>query len=232
MRAPIARSKDLLIERVGDELVIYDLEDKQAHCLKALAAAVFNHSDGKTAVAEIAAHVESELGSPVSETEVRDAIGQLEASGLLDVPLRVRDGLSRRDAVKRFAFAGATAAFAGPLITSIAAPSSAMAQSGIPPGFSGCGQNKDCTSNHCCQSVPGKSCNFSCCVGSNNSCHAVSVCVGGTNAGNTCTTNSDCPGGTCTTSCTVCSTDTGCGACPCGQCPSGSSPCCAPASVC
>jgi hypothetical protein len=209
------------------------LGDKHAHCLRALAAAVFNHCDGKSALAEIAARAESELGTAVSESDVRDAISQLEASGLLDVPLRVRDGLSRRDAMKRFAFAGATAAFAGPLITSIAAPSSASAAgSGIPIGCTGCGKNSDCVSNHCCQSNPGKQCNESCCVGMNNSCHITGcVCVGGSNPGTDCSAcGNNCTictgGGTCQCTCTVCVSDTGCGQCPCSQCPGGSSPCC------
>jgi hypothetical protein len=231
IEVPVARSKDLLIERVGDELVIYNLQDKQAHCLRALAASVFNRCDGKTAVAEIAPRVEADLSTLVTESDVRDAISQLEASGLLETPLRIRNGLSRRDAVKRFAYAGAAGALAGPLINSIAAPSTAMALSNIPTGCTGCGANKDCASNHCCQTNAGKQCNQSCCVASDNSCHFTNVCSGGSNAGGTCTSNANCPGGTCILTCTVCASTSGCtppGTCPCQTCPPGSNNCCTP----
>jgi hypothetical protein len=168
---PAARDQGLLIESVGDETVIYDLETKQAHCLKALAAAAFTYADGKNTAADIAELASYRLGQPVTEAEVEDAISQLGDCGLLDTALVIHDGLSRREAVKRIgAIAGAVAA--APLITSIIAPTAAMAgNSVIPTGCTGCGQNKDCASNHCCQTVAGKQCLFSCCVGQDNSCH-------------------------------------------------------------
>lgn len=202
---PLARSEDLLIERVGDELVIYDLERKEAHCLKALAASVFDRCDGKGSLEQLAARVSSDLGEPVTESDVLEAIRQLEASALLAQPLVVRDGVSRREAVKRFAFAGAAGAIGGPLITSILAPGTAWA-SGIPTGCTGCVSNSSCVSNHCCQSNAGKQCNQSCCVGKDNSCHTV------------------CGATTCV--CTVCVSTTGCGTCPCSTCPPGSTVCC------
>jgi hypothetical protein len=132
--------------------------------------------------------------------------------------------------IRRVGFAGAAAAVGTSLVTSVV-PQAALAQSGIPEGCTGCTQNKDCTSNHCCQTNAGKSCNQSCCVGSNNSCHTTNcVCVGGGNPGTNCDSNANiCTGGTCTCSCTVCINQTDCGACPCSQCPPGSTVCCSPA---
>jgi hypothetical protein len=173
MMVPTARSTGLLVEQVGQEVVIYDTSSKQAHCLKGLAAFVFNHADGRLGQAELAQLAADDRGEPCSEREVADVVAQLAELGLVESPLALRDGLSRRELVRRSAFVGAATAFAAPLITSIVAPTAAMALSGIPTGCSGCGQNKDCVSNHCCQTVSGKQCNQGCCVEANNSCHLV-----------------------------------------------------------
>ena len=59
--------------------------------------------------------------------------------GLVETPLVVvKDGLSRREMVRKSAFAGAVAAIT-PMVMSIAAPSAALAKSGIQSGC-GCGR--------------------------------------------------------------------------------------------
>jgi hypothetical protein len=215
---PAARAEGLLVERVGDETVVYDVESKEAHCLKALASVVFEHADGKTSAEDIAAVAGQRLGEPVGFAEIQDAIAQLEDCALLDTPLRIRDGLSRRDLVRNVGYAGAAATVAGPLITSIISPSAAYAGlSKIAAGCSGCSANQDCApapdqsvhaAGHCCQGNSGKSCNQGCCVGANNSCHACN-----------CTTATDCH-------CTVVASDIG-GTCPCiCSDPNCTGPCC------
>jgi hypothetical protein len=215
---PIRRTEGLLVEPVGDETVVYDLETKEAHCLKPLAAAVFEYADGRRSTTDIAELAGHRLGTPVSEADLSEALVQLEHAALLDTPIVVRtgngagydetDGISRRAALRRIGFAGATAAVATPLISSILAPTAAAAGSGQPTGCP-CSKPPDCASNHCCQANAGKSCNQSCCVGGNNSCHIVScVCAGGANVGNPCTVDGDCPGSTCSNCvCGVCATD-------------------------
>src|SRR4051794_36138143 len=177
---PAARSDGLLIEPIGDETVIYDTESKEAHCLRPLAAIVFGCCDGRATVGEIASAAHRRLGDPVSDSQVADAITQLERLGLLQTALVVRTGgglvatsgrgVSRREMLRRVGFAGAATAVGTSLVTSIVAPN-AFAASGIPAGCTGCAKNSDCLSGHCCQSTPGKSCNQTCCAGSRNSCH-------------------------------------------------------------
>ena len=193
-----ARTNGLLVEHVGDETVIYDLDSKEAHCLNALAAQIFALTDGRRKVSELAELATRNLNTVVSEDEVAEAVAQLEERRLLDSPVFVQQsGISRRDALRRGVFATV-------LITTIGVPvATAAATAPIPTGCTGCGQNKDCASNHCCQDVAGKSCNQTCCVGENNSCHRSA-----------------------TGDCTVLVTDTGCGTCPCADCPNGSSSCC------
>jgi len=180
----MARDGELLTEQVDDETVIYDLSSKDVHCLSPLAAAVFAQCDGRTKPSRIAELAEERLGKPVTEDEVSAAVAQLEERSLLErPPVVLQDGgISRRELARKSAKVGAAVA-AVPLITSIVAPTAAMAQSKIPSGCQGCGKNPDCESNHCCQSVPGHQCAIGCCVNHDNSCH---ICP------RDCTTNCEC----------------------------------------
>ena len=154
-------------ERVGDETVVYDLESKDIHCLSPLAGAVFERCDGQSTRDQIAMRAQEELGRPISADEVSAALAQLESCRLLDTVFIV-DGLSRRQAIGKVAFVGATAAFAAPLITSIAAPSARAAGSGLPTGCQ-CTKNPDCASNHCCKAAGNNDkCNSGCCAADNN----------------------------------------------------------------
>jgi hypothetical protein len=180
---PLARSSRVLVEAVGDDTVIYDLDSKEAHCLNPFAAAVFSYADGRTTTAEIAELAGQRLGKPVTEAEVEDAVAQLDERTLLeDSLLRVDgDGLSRRSFVRKSALAGAAAA-AAPLIASVAAPTPAAAVTPIPTGEC-CGdtttgdrctgENPNCESNHCCQNIggTGHECNACKCVGDKNDCN-------------------------------------------------------------
>ena len=171
-RMPEARAGGLLTEQVGDEIVVYDTESKDVHCLSPLAAAVFEQCDGRTDHAAIAESAGVRLGRPVTKDEVSAAIAQLEERSLLERPpvLLQQGGVSRRDLAKKTAKLGAAVASV-PLITSIVAPTAAMAATQIPLGCGGCGKNPDCTSNHCCQNNAGKQCSQGCCVLHDNSCH-------------------------------------------------------------
>ena len=124
---PLARSERLLVEVVGDEAVIFDLETRSSHALKPLAAAVFNYADGSNTVAEIAELVSYRLETPVSEADVTEVVAQLAELELLDAPeLELGSGgLSRRDALKTIAAVGAGAA----LISTVTA-GTALASSG------------------------------------------------------------------------------------------------------
>ena len=195
-RLPEARANGVVTEQIDDEIVVYDLESKDVHCLGPLAAAVYERCDGGSDATRIAESVSERLGRPVTKHEVADAIAQLEQRSLLATPpLVLHDGISRRELARKTAKVGAAVA-AVPLITSIVAPTAAMAASPIPSGCGGCGKNSDCISNHCCQGNPGKECQQGCCVQLNNSCH-VCDCIG-----------SDCE-------CTVAASDLPGGQCPC-----------------
>jgi hypothetical protein len=116
----LARTDALVVEDVGDEVLVYDQRNDQAHCLTREAAMVWRVCDGRTSPADLAAALELELDS------VKLAIEELDSSGLLDsAPI---PGVTRREATIRMAKAGGVAA-AAPLIYSIMAPTPALAAS-------------------------------------------------------------------------------------------------------
>ncbi len=117
---PLARSERLLIEAVGDESVVYDLDTNVAHALKPLAAAVFLFADGSNSTAEIAELAGYRLDRSVSEAEVDEAVAALDQLALLQTPevSLGESGISRRTALKTFGAVGVGTL----LVSSVAAP--------------------------------------------------------------------------------------------------------------
>lgn len=123
-RLPFARSEELVVEELGDELLVYDLKDKQAHCLTPTAALVWRRCDGTTSSAALA----QQLG--LEAAEITRALAELERCQLLDSRVAAVSGLSRRDlGIKVTKVAAGVATV--PLILSIAAPAAAQTQSQI-----------------------------------------------------------------------------------------------------
>jgi hypothetical protein len=155
-----ARTERLIVEQVGDETVVYDLDTDMAHCLNPTSGAVWQACQGGASVQLIAA----ELGraSAISAEAVWAAIAQLRDAKLLDGPVVMPadlDGLSRRALLKRLAVGGAVVA-AVPVVTSILAPTPAAAVSAgssCSPAGSGtgkavgcpCSANGECSSGKC-----------------------------------------------------------------------------------
>lgn len=130
---PRARTADLISEPVGDELVVYDGQSSEAHCLSALASAVFAAADGNTSPADLAAIASAKLGEPVDVPTVEQALTELEDRGLVEV-----GGVSRRGFMQRSAAVGG-AAFAATMVTSVLTPAYGMAGSlptGVPGSYS------------------------------------------------------------------------------------------------
>src|SRR3954463_11534640 len=75
---PLARSENLVIEELGDELLIYDLNANRAHSLGASAARVWRACDGNTTVEVLSARTDLDAGT------VAQALEELRNSSLLD----------------------------------------------------------------------------------------------------------------------------------------------------
>lgn len=122
-----ARREELVIQELPDEVLVYDLRQHKAHMLNQTAAFVWNHCDGQTTVAEMAAMLEREFEKPVSEDVVWLALKQLSKANLLQEQVAMPgEGarVSRRQAMRKL---GTAAALTLPLVISVVAPMAAAA---------------------------------------------------------------------------------------------------------
>jgi hypothetical protein len=135
VKAPKARNEDLIVAKVDDELVVYDKSRDRAHHLNPVAALVWRHCDGQTTLAELTSLLRATFGASMDESAAWLALRQLDRARLLAEPLAIPDRyrrLSRREALKGVASAGAVAvgaAAAVSLVTSLNAPTPAYAAS-------------------------------------------------------------------------------------------------------
>ena len=122
---PEARREQLLVQEVGNEVVLYDEQTHQAHRLNRTAAIVWQQADGHRTPEEIAGALREELAAPDSEDLVQLALAELDRAGLLTRSLTdAGQLLSRRQLF-------ATAAALLPIVASVTVPTSLEAQSGI-----------------------------------------------------------------------------------------------------
>jgi hypothetical protein len=149
---PQARDQKLLTRELPDGLLIYDLERDRGHFLNRTATLIWQHCDGTTSVAALASLLrKQEL--PADEDLVWLALSRLEKAHLLQEPLvRPTEGMSRREVIRKLGLAAGLTALI-PVVTSIAAPTPAMAQS---PGDcknngSPCTTSAECCSGCCNQ---------------------------------------------------------------------------------
>lgn len=132
---PQTRSdEELIVRRVGDELIIYDLHRDQGHALNHTAAFVFKQCNGQTSVEQMAARMAEELNIPYAEQVTNLALDRLyQANLLVDAPaFSSANGISRRDVLKLAGKAGLAAAML-PVVTTMLVPPAAQAQSAIVP---------------------------------------------------------------------------------------------------
>jgi hypothetical protein len=149
LQAPKARTTKLILEEVGDELLVYDVERAFAHCLTPQAAAVWRGCDGSLTPEQIAERLS------VPAELVDQALEELASQGLLvnrraaDIDGAPNRGYTRRQATRRILASSAAVAVGAPLIMS--APAYACVSSGSPCG----GANGSCcTGLICCSGGP------------------------------------------------------------------------------
>jgi hypothetical protein len=171
---PVARKGGLVVRDLADEVVVYDTERHEAHCLNRTAAVVFRHADGQRDVSDLAALLDPD-GTSGAEGFVEMALAQLGEARLLEnaPPSGFEPGLARRDAMRRV---GLGAAILLPLVTSILAPSPAEAAATCVDGNGGGCVGNDGANCHC--GIPGE-------------CPGSCVCSGGSCIGG-CTPNPSC----------------------------------------
>ncbi len=124
----LRRTAELTTEKIAEETIVYDERTHQAHCLNRAAGFIWTHCDGQTSLEEIADRMPAALRLPPDREIVQMAVNDLAKAGLLEeAPENARDS-SRRQMIRRLAYAGCAASVL-PAITSILAPTPAMAKS-------------------------------------------------------------------------------------------------------
>ncbi len=146
---PVARKNGLVVRDLADEVVVYDQERHEAHCLNSTAATVFRNADGRRSVSDLALLLGAD--GPGAEALVEMALGQLGQARLLESgpSFASEPGLPRRDVMRRV---GLAAAVLLPLVTSILAPTPAEAAATCAVGPGACAAQTDGTS--CTGTVP------------------------------------------------------------------------------
>ena len=145
---PVARKEGLVIERLAEEVLVYDTDRDRAHCLNETAAFVWQRCDGRTTTTEIARLLGKQVNATVDEKLVWLALDQLGVNHLLaNRPAAPASfaGLNRREMVRAL---GLAAAVAVPVVTSIVAPTAAQAATCKASGDT-CVSSPECCSNVC-----------------------------------------------------------------------------------
>ena len=143
---PVARSERLLIEKLPDEVLVYDLDRKKAHCLNSTAALIWNHCDGKTSVKDLVSILEKQSNGKVQEDVVWFGLNQLRTARLIEGPPAPaeKQRLSRRELVKQIGLAVSI-----PTIASILAPTASAALSCAHVGCVPCNAPCACIGGNC-----------------------------------------------------------------------------------
>ena len=118
---PLGR-RDVVTQELGDEVLAYDLQSEKTHCLNAAAASVWALCDGETSVSDLAGQLEMPMPA------VQLALAYLEEADLLERTTQNSPAVSRREILRKLALTAA----AVPMISSIALPSPAAANSACP----------------------------------------------------------------------------------------------------
>lgn len=148
---PIARKTGLVVQEVPDEVLVYDLDTNKAHCLNATASTVWKSCDGSNSVSDIVAILEKTSGSKVSDQMVWLAIDQLSENNLLEAQIKADfAGQTRREVLKKL---GLATVIALPIVASLVAPKSAMANASCLCDVDADCNGRGCAADNCCSTA-------------------------------------------------------------------------------
>lgn len=128
---PISRKNDIVIQKIDDEVLIYDLISNKVFCLNSSAAAIWEACDGSSSIADLRIIAGKKLNAKLAPDFVTFTLMQMAENGLVENVsnyLEMFDRMSRRKMVRTLGLASAVAI---PLIASIVAPITINAQSNV-----------------------------------------------------------------------------------------------------
>ncbi len=119
--AMLARTERLVVEDLGAECIVYDLDSKKAHSLNSSLKWIWGQCDGKKTVDQIAKGFDQQFDERGGATAVPSGLKQLASANLLtgEIPVVETSHISRRNVMS----------VAVPLLTSILVPTAAAAMS-------------------------------------------------------------------------------------------------------
>jgi hypothetical protein len=149
MNNPKTRDKNLVVQEMENEILLYDLVTNKAFCLNQTSAQIWQLCDGKHTVAEIVESLSGKLNEPITEELIWIALDNFKKDNLLEQNEQFEinfNGLSRRQVIRKI---GLASMIAFPLVSSIIAPSGAMAASGGAAFNAACTAPSECQSGNC-----------------------------------------------------------------------------------
>lgn len=160
---PIARSEDVVIKKIDDELLIYDLKVNKAFCLNEIAVLVWQGCNGKNSVGKIQELAAKKLNKEIEEDLVWLTLEQLNREQLIENTTKVNEyfqEITRREIIKKVGFGSLVAL---PIVSSVVAPPAVHAQSNCQPSgtllVASCGQQTEpgpCNTQ--CEMLEGQCC--------------------------------------------------------------------------
>ena len=146
---PKAKTSEILVQELDKELLVYNLKTNQAFCLNETSAIIYQLCDGKNSIADISSSVAKKLKREVSDELIWLALDGLKKEHLLENSEQFEidfNGLNRRQIIRKV---GLATLIALPIVSSVIAPSAAMAASGGLALLAVCSTNQDCASGFC-----------------------------------------------------------------------------------
>ena len=139
---PKAKSLDLVVQQVENDILVYDLPTNKAHHLNKTLSIVWQKCDGKTTIAETQKLLEAELKTKIEADFVWLALAELEKANLLEESFNGSEveKLTRRSVLFKYALPSVLL----PIAVSLVAPRAVVAQSCAPGlGAAGAPCNND-----------------------------------------------------------------------------------------
>lgn len=166
---PKARTTNLIISELSDELLVYDLETDKCHCLNKTAYLVWQNCNGKNHLQEIVKKLGANSPKEFSEKLTVLTLAKLEEAKLIEGETNFQNtvaGISRREMMRSLALSVTVAL---PIVASVVAPTSVSAQScpstKLCTDFNNvttcCAGNETCLSGTCCDAP--RACSSLCC---------------------------------------------------------------------
>ena len=116
---PIVRKHNIHVEKLPEEVALYDKGNHSVHCLNNTVATVWENADGTRTIEELAQIVNEKFGIAEGRDVVLVALDQLEQANLLEAPSEqdVEELPSRRSIGRKLVLTGLSAAVLPALAT-------------------------------------------------------------------------------------------------------------------